>query len=47
MLNTVIFLIAGTKLGVLLADHSFSGLFRGDGIIMIASMYFIILFARG
>ena len=48
-LNTVIFLIAGCKLGGLAADANFYSLYQpGSGsLLMFIFMYPIILFARG
>ena len=48
-LNTVIFVIAGCKLGALMADSSFHSLYAtGSGSLgMIVGIYPIILFARG
>ena len=49
ILNTVIFMIAGCKLGALMADSSFQDLYSlGSGSLsMIIAIYPIILFARG
>ena len=46
-LNTIIFLIAGCKMGAILADAHFHDLFLAPMLPMILLMYPIILFARG
>jgi len=47
MLNTVIFLMAGCKLGALLLDPSFYDIYYNGGLSLVGALYPILLFGRG